>query len=83
VSKLLKDFLEHRGNGLMKIHNHSPLLALSKVYTEYEWLPWKFAAKNYWMDVNNQRKFVDWVGKQLKIKEFEDWYNVKYEVENV
>jgi hypothetical protein len=52
---------------------------LSKLYPEYDWLPWKFemTPKNYWSDVNNVKKFMDWAAKQLKIKEFSDWQNVK------
>jgi hypothetical protein len=52
------------------------------VFPTYEWLPWKFASipKNYWDDVNNQIKFINWAGKELKIKEMSDWYNVSYKV---
>ena len=70
--------------GLWKKYN-SPLTMLSNVYPEYEWLPWKFTKcpNFYWEDVNNQRKFLDWVGKELGIKEFSDWYKVRFEVEKV
>ena len=51
---------------------------LKHVYFEYEWLPWKFEAcpRNYWDKVENQRKFMDWAGKELKIKEMSDWYKI-------
>ena len=57
---------------------------LSNAYPEYEWLPWKFAvhSQNFWNDKNNQRKFMDWAGKQLNIKEPSDWYNVSIKVFN-
>ena len=56
---------------------------LAEIYPEYDWLPWKFSkcANTYWDDINNQRKFVEWVGKELKIKEMSDWYNVSWKVE--
>jgi hypothetical protein len=56
----------------------SPSLLLSTVYPDYDWLPWKFAksAQNYWNDMKNQRKFLDWAAKQLKIKEMSDWLKV-------
>jgi hypothetical protein len=43
--------------------------------TQVEWMPWKFkgVAKNYWADVANQRKFMDWVAKELKLKSVDDW----------
>jgi hypothetical protein len=51
---------------------------LAEVYPENEWLPWKFVIcpHNYWDDMKNQRKFIDWAAKQLNIKEKSDWYNV-------
>ena len=56
---------------------------LANVYPEYEWLPWRFSKcpQNYWGDVNNQKKFVNWAGKELKIKELSDWYKVTNQVE--
>lgn len=30
----------------------------------------------YWKNLNNQRKYFDWIGKELKITKFEDWYDV-------
>jgi hypothetical protein len=52
------------------------------VFPEYNWLPWKFekASNGYWGTFQNQRKFIDWAGKQLKIKEMSDWYNVSAKV---
>ena len=51
---------------------------VSSVYPEYEWLPWRFhkTPANYWTDVKNQRKFMDWAGKELGIKDMSDWYKV-------
>jgi 5-hydroxyisourate hydrolase-like protein (transthyretin family) len=71
-----KDFPQFNGK------KSSPPKLLAKLYPEYEWLPWKFekCPKNYWDDVNNQKKFIDWAGKQLNIKEMTDWYNVTRKV---
>ena len=30
--------------------------------------------------MSNQRKFMDWAGKQLKLKDMSDWYQVSCEV---
>ena len=55
---------------------------LKEIYPDYDWLPWKFdrCPKNYWKDVKNVRKFMDWAGKELNVKELSDWYNVSFVV---
>jgi hypothetical protein len=52
--------------------------ALAAVYSDYEWLPWKFSfcPNNFWDDVKNHRKFLDWAAKQLNVNEYGDWYRV-------
>ena len=67
---------------LQKKYNNSPINLLSSVYPEYEWLPWKFekSPNHFWEDVNNKRKFMDWAGKQLNIKDMSDWYKVSVKV---
>jgi hypothetical protein len=54
------------------------------VYPEYEWLPWRFniVLKGFWDDVKNQKKFMDWAGKQLDYKNREDWFKVTTKVTN-
>jgi hypothetical protein len=66
---------------LQSIHN-SPSLLLSAVYPDYDWLPWKFETtpRNFWESVKNKRKYLDWLGKQLGIKEFADWYKITAKV---
>ena len=51
---------------------------LLEAYPEYDWLPWKFEKlpKYYWNNINNVRKFMDWAGKELNVKEMSDWYKV-------
>ena len=55
---------------------------LSSVYTNYEWLPWKFikTPDSYWLDINNQEKFMKSGGEKLNIKEISDWYKVTNKV---
>ena len=67
---------------MLQLHNSSLAHLLSVVYPDYNWLPWKFSAtpKNYWSEPENQRKFIEWAGKQLKIKDMSDWYTKTYEV---
>ncbi len=57
---------------------------LNEVFPEYDWLPWKFerCPKGYWNDIKNVRKFMDWAGKELNVKEMSDWYRVSYMVKD-
>ena len=67
---------------MLQKHNNSLYQLLSNVYTEHEWIPWKFTKtpKGFWNDTNNQRSFVQALGKELGINEMSDWYKVKAEV---
>ena len=69
---------------MLEKYNFSPSQLISSVYSEFDWLPWRFyrCPNYYWEDLNNQRKFVDWVGKNLNIKEMSDWYKVTSQVFN-
>ena len=51
---------------------------LKSIYPNYEWIPWKFhqTPKNYWLNIENQRKYCDWLSNQLNIKSMEDWYKL-------
>ena len=51
---------------------------MSAVYPQYDWLPWKFTKSpgKIWEDDKNKRKFLEWAGKELGIKELSDWYKV-------
>jgi hypothetical protein len=66
---------------LIKQYKRLPEL-LFALHPEHEWLPWKFdkSPNNIWDNVNNQRKFMDWVAKQFNINKMSDWYSVKLKV---
>jgi hypothetical protein len=70
---------------LISKHNGSLVSLLTSVYTEHEWLPWKFSMcpREYWSNIENQKKYVEWAGKQLNIKEYSDWYKVPARVEKM
>ena len=70
------------GTSLLLLHNSSLMQILNAVYPEHNWIPWEFTRvpAKYWEDVKNQRKFMDWAGKALGIKETNDWHNVVNQV---
>ena len=65
-------------------YNSSLFNFVSAMYPDQEWLPWQFASLpiDFWSNVNNQIKFINWAEKELKIKEKNDWFNVTTEVTN-
>jgi hypothetical protein len=77
VSK--KIFYENGGSGLLsKKYNDSVHQALKAVYYQHEWLPWRFkqVSKGYWNSRDTQKLFFDWLGTNLGISKYEDWYRV-------
>ena len=66
----------------MQRYNFSPSQLLASVYPSYSWLPWRFGKcpQNFWGEISNQRKFLDWASKELNIKEMADWYNISHKV---
>ena len=83
--KKIKDILNVGGRGLLDKYQNSQILLLSQVYPEYEWLPWKFeySPRNFWNNEDNKLKYLEWAGKQLGIKELNDWYKCSKEVVTV
>ena len=55
------------------------------MHPEYKWLPWKFdtVPHRFWEDINNVKRYVQWLGDQLNIKTMEDWYQVSYKVTHI
>jgi hypothetical protein len=67
------------GGGLISFHYGDSVADLvSSVYSEHEWLEWKFekTQDNWWTAVENQIKFLDWFAKQRNIKDDLDWTTV-------
>ena len=53
------------------------------LYPEHNWLPWKFSqvTRGYWTKIENQRKYMEWLQKELKIENWEEWYQVSKQVQ--
>ena len=73
---------ENGGSGLLLLYGSSIYNLLSQILPQYNWLPWKFNSvpNGYWDDLNNQKKFLDYLTKELNIKKDEDWYQISSEV---
>ena len=66
--------LNENGGSLVKL--------LSKVYPEFKWDPLKFsqAPRDHWTSLDNQRSFMDGLGRKLGFKEndLSEWYKASY-----
>ncbi len=74
-----KEIISLGGGGLLTSkYNSSAMLLITTIFSEYEWLPWKFKCcpLHYWDDKNNHKLFMNWVANQLNVKEMNDWYKV-------
>jgi hypothetical protein len=75
------DIRANGGDRLLRLHAGSYAKLLQSVYPEYDWMIWKFkqTPKGFWNVEENQKKFVNWLGKQLGVKHFDDWYRISME----
>jgi hypothetical protein len=66
------------GHGIIHKYNDSPYLFVKTIFPEYEWKEWLFdvVSNNFWNNINNQLKYVEWLGKELGYKKHEDWYKI-------
>lgn len=80
---ILKNIEKLGGKQLLRMHNDSLFQLVSDVYSEHRWLPWKFrdfSSKGVLTNMRQRQYFVNWMEKQLDIKEINDWYKIKAEV---
>lgn len=77
-----QNFIDIDGRSLLEKFHKSMFKLLSAVYPTYDWLPWKFdtVPRNFWNDITNQRKFMNWVANELEVNKMEDWYGVSNKV---
>eukprot|EP01114_Cavostelium_apophysatum_P021760 TRINITY_DN7678_c1_g1_i3.p1 TRINITY_DN7678_c1_g1~~TRINITY_DN7678_c1_g1_i3.p1 ORF type:complete len:362 (-),score=85.74 TRINITY_DN7678_c1_g1_i3:265-1350(-) len=76
------DVSQNGGAGLLRSHyNGSHVKALVAIYPEHDWQPWRFAKTpvDYFVDVENQRLFMNHVAKLKNVKHSNDWKHVSKE----
>src|SRR5690349_21566900 len=72
---------ENGGQGLLNMFHGSLYRALLSVYPHHSWMAWRFQQSvphGYWDNMENQRKFMDWLGRELGYKKQEDWYRITW-----
>ena len=68
----------HGGRGLLSKYS-SFYIALENIYPEHNWNEsiLNTYPRNYWKDINNQKKYMMELGKELGIKQIEEWRNIQ------
>lgn len=75
----VEDIYSNGGKYLLQtVYADSPTDLIQSIYKEYNWLPWKFKTtkKNFFTSLENQKKFFNWLGKELGYNCMEDWYKI-------
>jgi hypothetical protein len=70
------------GGGLLVAqYQDSVQNAITTLYPDHEWLPWRFQSvqRAYWAKRENVESFFSWAAKQLNVTKLEDWYGVRPE----
>jgi hypothetical protein len=75
----VSDLLRLIGPNLLNQYNRSIRKLLIGIYPNYDWKAWRFHAvpKGFWKEPQNVRECIEWLGRQLNVKQLDDWYNIK------
>jgi len=73
-----QDIVDYGGIGILTKYDGSPSKMLQSVYPEHNWNIYKFDKVPYghWESMENQKKFMDWLGVELGVTEMQDWYKI-------
>lgn len=78
--KLTKEaIILHGGDGLLiSRYKGSITTAMMDTYPDFSWKPWLFehTPKGYWEDMENQKQYLEWLGKRLGYNSMDDWYKL-------
>ncbi len=75
-----RQLTDMKGLSFLNEYNGSLYQALTTVYPEYDFHPWRFirTPRRFWIDPNNQRLFLDYLKQQCKIETVEDWLKISH-----
>ena len=72
---------EPNGPTLYGHFNSSTIKIMEFLYPKYDWKPWLIKSgtpNNYWNSIENQKKYLLWLGEllEIEIENQEDWYKL-------
>jgi len=68
--------IERGGARLLNYFMNSPQNLVTKLNPELNWIDWMFKKNHKWMDVENHKKYFQWLGEELGFREEKDWRNL-------
>ncbi len=73
-----KDFIRNYGRTVLKHYRGSPSEMLRTLLPEYDWCEWLFVQvpDGFWDVPANQLRFVEWLGHEMGVCHWQDWYRV-------
>jgi hypothetical protein len=73
------DFNANHGNQFLKLYGGSPIAALRDCFPRHTWNEWMFSRVpvGFWDNPENRKRYLRWLGNQLKYKRPKDWYQAR------
>lgn len=73
-----KSFTRNHGATVLDYYRGSPCEMLRSLFPQYEWCEWRFSRvpHEFWDSLENQWRFLEWLGREMGVRRLEDWYRV-------
>ena len=67
-----------KGESFLIYNEHSPIKSLKEYIPEIDWKEWLFdnPPMDFWSNLSNVKRYLNWLGEQLGFKKPSDWYNL-------
>jgi hypothetical protein len=66
-----------KGIWIQNVYKGNYVLALQRCFPKTDWNLFAFKhSLSMLHDIQNHRQYFDWIGEQLDVKEYSDWYNI-------
>ncbi len=76
--RLITDhFKRNRGSSiLLHCWGGSAVRAVMETFPDHDWKEWRFVScpRRFWSDRKNHRRYMEWLGEQIGVRELADWY---------
>src|SRR5690606_24628536 len=75
---LWEDLVQKDRHGILRYYHGSPYKALSEIYPDHPWLPWKFQklSTGYFNKIENRYRYMEWLSQELSMDHPDRWYSI-------